>query len=499
MNRTDVQTATVVVEPVDLRLPIDRAVVSFARAEASAILESSLDTSGYGRWSIFACDPADRFVHPHTPGTGPPASGFYPHPRGVYPQPQEIPPFRGLADRIRAVPVATRPPADVPFGGGWIGFISYEAGLSIEGIPTRHDPDATLPLMAFSLYDAVALFNHRSREWFVAGIDWPAPMKHRRPSVGDRLESMRHRLAVAAALPDPPPPPEPDAVDVRSDIPRGAYFDKVKRAKRYIEAGDIYQVNLTQRFSARTTLTPLDIYRRLRIVSPSAYGAYLPCGSATILSSSPELFFDLRDRSVVTRPIKGTRPRVGIERLDRVYRCQLATCEKERAELTMIVDLLRNDLGRVCAHGSVRVREEGKIEVHPTVFHRVATIGGTLADGRDGMDLLRACYPGGSITGAPKIRAMQIIDELEPAPRGVYCGSIGWIGVDGAMSLNIAIRTMVCSGDHAYIHAGGAIVADSTPAQEYDETLAKAAGMLRAIGGERAVLGTSDSLEEVTA
>jgi para-aminobenzoate synthetase component 1 len=202
------------------------------------------------------------------------------------------------------------------------------------------------------------------------------------------------------------------------------------------------------------------------------------------LSSSPELFLQLRDGHVVTRPIKGTRPRIGDCRADAVYRRELIHSDKDRAELTMIIDLLRNDLGRVCSFGTVRVTEADKIEEHPTVFHRVATIEGDLKPGNNWLDLMRAAFPGGSVTGAPKIRAMQIIDELEPTPRGVYCGSIGWIGLDGSLSFNIAIRTMVQVGDLVHVYAGGAIVADSTPEGEYKEIIAKAAGMLQALGCE---------------
>ena len=219
-------------------------------------------------------------------------------------------------------------------------------------------------------------------------------------------------------------------------------------------------------------------------MNPSSHAALLPWDGAAIVSASPELFLDLRDGRAVTRPIKGTRPRTGDAPLDAIHRRQLGQSDKERAELAMIVDLMRNDLGRVCAFGSIRVTDPGRIEQHPTVFHRVATIEGMLSPGRDWLDLLRASFPGGSVTGAPKIRAMQIIDEIEETPRGVYCGSIGWIGLDGSMSMNIAIRTMLQTRSKVHIYAGGAIVADSEPEQEYEEMLAKASGMFRALNCE---------------
>ncbi len=399
---------------------------------------------------------------------------------------------------MAAFPAIGAASPELPFVGGWIGFFSYEAGLGIEGIGGASRREQVLPAVGFRLYDAAAVFDHAHDQWYVTAVDWPKATVPGRPSVHSRLAAMRDRLIEAAAHPRPDPPPGLETSTVQSNMTPEAYFSKVGRAKRYIEAGDIYQVNLTQRFTARTDMTPLTVYRRLRQSSPSSHAAYLPWYGATIMSSSPELFLDLRGGHVITRPIKGTRPRTGDPLVDGEHRRQLVTSEKERAELNMIVDLLRNDLGRVCRYGSVRVISDGDIEEHPTVFHRVATIEGDLANGKNWLDLLLASFPGGSITGAPKIRAMQIIDELEPTPRGVYCGSIGWIGLDGAMSLNIAIRTMVQAGETVHLYAGGAIVADSTPEQEYDETLAKAAGMLRAVGGALADLREHAPGQKVT-
>jgi para-aminobenzoate synthetase component 1 len=262
---------------------------------------------------------------------------------------------------------------------------------------------------------------------------------------------------------------------------RRAYLAKVAQAKEHIAAGDIYQVNLTTRFSARAPADPVDLYRRLRAADPSSHAALISFGDSAIISASPELFLQLRGDRVVTRPIKGTRPRGENPREDETRRRALAESEKDAAELNMIVDLLRNDLGRVCRFGSVRVVEPGAIEAHPTVFHRVATIEGRLAPDRGWADLLRASFPGGSVTGAPKIRAMQIIDELEPTRRTAYCGAIGMIGLDGSMSLSVAIRTMIQVGGSVHLHAGGAIVADSEPEEEYREILAKARGMFAAL------------------
>jgi len=259
------------------------------------------------------------------------------------------------------------------------------------------------------------------------------------------------------------------------------YIQKVERAKAYIAAGDIFEVNLSQRFVAQVDAPPEDIYRRLRAASPSSHAAFLPWPNLAVMSSSPELFLQLTDGHVVTRPIKGTRPRGHDDASDLINRRALESSEKDHAELTMIIDLLRNDLGRVCAYGSVLVREAVTIESLPHVFHQVATVEGMLQSQFTWLDLLRASFPGGSITGAPKIRAMQIINELEQSPRGVYCGAIGLIGLDGNLSLNIAIRTMVQQGNTVRFDAGGAIVADSDPHQEYEEIMAKVKGMMQAL------------------
>ncbi len=418
----------------------------------------------YGRFSIFADDPVEVLSVEH----------------GV-----SDCPFSTLAHRVAAYPASATTDAPVPFLGGWIGFVTYEAGLTIEGLLSTAPWEPALPLLRFCLYDAAAVFDHRARQWYMVAVEWPSPLAARRPSVNARFTHLRKRLEHAAGL--------ATCIDSHASSPNPAvpnmshsmYLDRVRRAKQYIAAGDIYQVNLTQRFTAPAQTSPVETYRRLCQSNPAPFAALLMWDDTAILSSSPELFLQLRDGHVVTRPIKGTRPRSGDPDVDAANRRALIESEKDGAELTMIVDLLRNDLGRVCSYGTVRVVSPGEIEEHPTVFHRVATIEGELRSTHDWSDLLRATFPGGSVTGAPKIRAMQIIDEFEPTCRGVYCGSIGWIGLDGSMSLNLSIRTMVQESDKVHLYAGGAIVADSEPEDEYEETIAKATGMLRALGCDR--------------
>jgi para-aminobenzoate synthetase component 1 len=259
------------------------------------------------------------------------------------------------------------------------------------------------------------------------------------------------------------------------------YSAAIARIKAYIASGDVYQVNLTQRFAAPLPCPPYALYQRLRERSPAPFAAYLSFGPVQVVSSSPERFLTVRGRQVETRPIKGTRPRSADPAADARLAAELLASEKDRAELLMIVDLERNDLGRVCTYGSVQVEKLWQLESHPTVHHLVATVSGTLRPEVDVIDCVAACFPGGSITGAPKIRAMQIIDELEPHRRHVYTGAIGYLGFDGNADLNIAIRTLTCVGGQAYYHVGGGIVWDSNPSAEYQETLDKGRAMHEAL------------------
>ena len=321
-----------------------------------------------------------------------------------------------------------------PGEGRWIGYLSYDVGRLFEKLPARAADDLNLP-------------------WFVFTYCRPA---------GDR-----------------PGGPDSDygksEAPAASDFSRSQYESAVRKTLDYIGAGDVFQVNLSQRFTAGLKSHPAHIYQRLVRQSPASYGAYLGYEDFAIISNSPELFLRVTpDRRIVTRPIKGTRPlAAGME-------LALRDSIKDQAELNMIVDLERNDLGRVCRVGSVEVAERRAIEAHPTVYHGVATIRGILREDVTFVDLLRATFPGGSVTGAPKIRAMEIIDELEPVRRGPYCGAIGYLDAAGNVQFNVAIRTMIAKAGRIHIPVGGGIVADSDPAEEYEETLVKAKAMFAA-------------------
>jgi para-aminobenzoate synthetase component 1 len=338
------------------------------------------------------------------------------------------------------------------------------------------------------LYDWVIAWDHlEDKSWIISTGISEAPRGQQNDRAEARLAWVQERLAASgrAVADSPRPTPAPP----QSNFTRADFESRVSRIRDYIAAGDVYQVNLAQRFQATFTGSPLALYRRLRARNPAPFGAYLDYDGMAIASLSPERFLriDAASRLVEARPIKGTRPRGATPAKDDELARELQTSAKDLAENVMIVDLLRNDLGKVCRTGSVTVPRLLALESHPTVHHLVSTVTGVLRDGADAFDLVRAAFPGGSITGAPKIRAMEIIAELERAPRGVYCGAIGYVSVTGAMDLNIPIRTIVIrEGEgEATFHAGAGIVWDSEPAAEYQETLAKARTLIEALTSPR--------------
>jgi para-aminobenzoate synthetase component 1 len=411
-------------------------------------------------------------------------------------------------DTVRAMlaPHRTEPVPELPpFQGGAAGYIAYDWGRVLERLPAPLYDDLAMSDVVFGIYDWVLAWDHAvSRAWLIStGLPEriPTGRAHRAAAraamVRDHLRATRdrsHGVTVTAALvrdlPDTIPAPSypvDDArwtprVRLRSSFTHADYLAAVTRVREYIFAGDVFQVNLSQRFEVPLSEPPWAIYRRLRVRNAAPFSAFFDLGNAAVLSASPERFLRLDAAGrVETRPIKGTRPRgLGPEH-DAALGEALTQSAKDRAENLMIVDLMRNDLSRVCEPGSVRVPELFALERYATVHHLVSTVVGALVPGRDGVDLLRATFPGGSITGAPKVRAMEIIAELEPSQRAVYCGSIGYLSVTGELDTSIAIRTAVARGGHVYFSAGGGIVADSDPEQEYRETLDKARGIINVL------------------
>jgi len=372
-----------------------------------------------------------------------------------------------------------------PFVPGWIGYFGYEIGRLVEDLPGRAARDTSLPDMRLAFYDALLVYDAATGRWSRVELVFEDPPERAGMAAGPLVELLRSGQNENPWSVDCNPSPRELAGAAVSNFELDEYKKAVGKCVDYIASGDIFQVNLSQRFEVTPSPAPIEIYRVLRERNPAWYSAWLDFVSkenqCRVLSSSPELFLRVKDGKVVTRPIKGTRPRVGDGKADREASRSLLASEKDNAELAMIIDLLRNDLGRVCRFNSVRVTDRRRLETHPTVFHLVGTVEGNLREGVGLAELLRATFPGGSITGAPKVRAMEIIDQLEPVARGVYTGCVGILEADGSACLNIAIRTIVCDGDRALVQAGGGIVADSSPEAEYIETLDKARALLESI------------------
>jgi para-aminobenzoate synthetase component 1 len=423
----------------------------------AVFLDSGRPYSRQGRFDLIAADP---FITLVTRGGTTQVNG--PEEQRAYPDD----PFELIRHSL-GEPADSHP--EIPFVGGAIGFFGYDLARRLEQLPSIAEDDIGMPEMAVGIYDWALVVDHQQKKSHLVGQ-------------GRDPRTVRRWQELTALFSERTPAVErkPFRVKekVRSNLKYDEYAEAFWKIESYIREGDCYQVNFAQRFSAACEGDPWDAYQALRRVNPSPYGAYMNLSDGQILSCSPERFLQLRDGEVETKPIKGTRPRSSDPEKDRESAEQLRASSKDRAENLMIVDLLRNDLGKSCLPGSIRVSSMFEIESFATVHHLVSTVRGQLAPGRDALVLLRGCFPGGSITGAPKLRAMEIIEELEPNRRGIYCGSIGYIGFDGNMDTNIAIRTLLHNAGKVCFSAGGGIVADSRMEEEYQESLDKAAAML---------------------
>lgn len=368
-----------------------------------------------------------------------------------------------------------QPHADWPFAGGALGYFSYDLGRRTESFPEVLKNDQNLPEMAVGIYDWVIVVDHDKQQTHLLSYgrdektrrDWSMLVKQfHRPG-----QTRASQLLEGCA-------------DVTAAIDKGQYAGAFEKIKRYIIDGDCYQVNLAQRFSTRCDADPWLLYQNLRQLNPAPFSGYLNLPFVQVLSCSPERFIQVSGDDVKTQPIKGTRPRNPSPQQDQAQATALLNSEKDRAENVMIVDLLRNDLGKNCVTGSVKVPRLFEVQQFATVHHLVSTIVGKLAPGSDTIALLKGCFPGGSITGAPKIRAMEIIEELESHRRGIYCGALGYIDFNGDMDTNICIRTLTHQQGQLHFWAGGGIVHDSTLEGEYQESFDKAAALLRFFGGQ---------------
>ncbi len=378
------------------------------------------------------------------------------------------------------------------FWGGWVGVLGYEMVQWLDAIDLNNKDDLDLPLLHFFQVDRLWVYDHITQvlKRIVSGKFLENSTKHYNETVLEIEHDWQQAESVLKASPESAPAPpnlssNGNNPTPRSNISKEQYLEMVERTKRYIEEGDIYQANLAQRLEMSFQGEGLDLYENLRQINPSPFSGYLKLGDLTLVSSSPERLIKVENGVLETRPIAGTRPRGRNSEEDNRLKTELLLNEKEQAEHLMLVDLERNDLGRICEYGSVRVTDQMFVEQYSHVSHIVSNIRGTLKPGVTLKEILQAVFPGGTITGCPKIRCMQIIDELEPTARGPYSGSFGYIGFGGTLDLNIIIRTILLKEGKAYFHVGAGIVADSIPEKEYQETFDKAAAMISVLTGKQ--------------
>jgi len=457
------------------------ALAAFSRLPHCLFLDSALRHSRLGRFSFLAADPFDYVEMAVDEGDA----------------------FGVLEQRLAKFAARTVPELP-PFQGGAAGLFSYDLNRSVERLPSPEFDEFGVPALAVGLYDVVLAFDHQAdRAWLISQGFPEADPAARRQRAQQRLAQFRAVLAegqdatqggspLASRSADPatarvqigqlaPQYPAGGVAGLTSNFSADGYRQAVQRVVDYIYAGDVFQVNLAQRLLFPAETDSLSLYLRLRQRNPATFAGYFDLGTFQIVSASPERFLQVRDRQVETRPIKGTRRRTFLPESDLFAGDDLLSSEKDRAENVMIVDLLRNDLSRVCTPDSVRVTQLCQLEIYQYVQHLVSAVCGRLADGRTPLDLLRAAFPGGSITGAPKVRAMEIIAELERVARGPYCGCLGYLGFDGSLDLSILIRTITAGRGWWQLPVGGGVVAQSKPQAEYEETWHKAAGLIRAL------------------
>ncbi len=428
----------------------------FKDEENSFILDSAMDPKKLGRYSFISSNPFKVIKYKNTLNN----------------------PLDNLQEELNKYKVENN--TSLPFIGGAVGYLSYDLGNYTEDLPRSAEDDTNVYDLYFGLYNWVVVIDHLDQRTYIATPDIDVELeKTIICEIEDKIIKAEKKGIDNICYEEK----EVEPIKLKSNFTKTQFEDSVRKVQNYIRQGDIYQANLTQRFSGQTNLSSYELYRDLRRFSPAPFGAFLNFEHSNILSNSPERFIKCKDRKVETRPIKGTRPRGKTEQEDLKLQEELRNSEKDRAELLMIVDLERNDIGRISKIGSVKVPELFVIEPYANVNHLVATVVGQLNDENDCIDAIKATFPGGSITGAPKIRAMEIIDELEPTQRNVYTGSIGYIGFDGDMDLNIAIRTIVKQDKDIYFQVGGGMTWDSNPEDEYQETLDKAKSIMKALRG----------------
>lgn len=428
----------------------------FRNEHDSFILDSAMDKEKLGRYSFISSQPFKVLKYKDTDEN----------------------PLEVLKEELHKYRVVND--TNLPFVGGAVGYLSYDLGNYIENLPRTAVDDIEMPDMYFGFYNHVIVIDHLVQKTYIATPNIDIELEEKiMDDIEQRILKEEKKGIDSICYEEK----EVTPIRLKSNFTKEEFKNAVQSVREYIRQGDIYQANLTQRFSGETELTSFELYRDLRRFSPAPFGAFLNFEDAHILSNSPERFIRCVNKRIETRPIKGTRPRGKDKEEDLRLQQELRNSEKDRAELLMIVDLERNDIGRISKTGSVKVPELFVIEPYANVNHLVSTVVGELKDDKDATDVIKATFPGGSITGAPKIRAMEIIDELEPTQRNVYTGSIGYIGFNGDMDFNIAIRTIIKNDKKVYFQVGGGMTWDSDPDEEYQETLDKAKSIMKALRG----------------
>jgi para-aminobenzoate synthetase component I len=445
---------------------------SLAPRPFSFWLDSGMDPQKLGRWSFMGSHP---FLVMRSRG-----DAITLLQNGVEEKRQGNP-FDVLGELLARYKLAVLYPK-IPFIGGVVGYLSYDLGRFIEKIPSNAVDDLQLPESYLGFYDAVIAFDHLEKRTYIVSTGFPeTETKKRKRRAESRLNELKDLVLRAPTPKDAALAATGKKMTLKSNFSHENYLKAVAAAREYICAGDIFQVNLSQRLEVALDIPPFELYKRLRKINPAPFANYFSFEGVQIVGSSPERYLKVKEDMVETRPIKGTKPRGKTPEADKALGDSLLASKKDRSENIMIVDLERNDIGRVCRYGSVKVTELAILETYPTVFHLTSTVVGQLREDKNIIDLLKATFPGGSITGAPKVRAMEIIDELEPTRRSVYTGSLGYIGFNGDMDINIVIRTIIIKDDKAYFQVGGAIVYDSEPESEYIETLDKGKALIMAL------------------
>lgn len=494
-----------VIQELDIDLQPIELLEAFKESEYPFFLDSGRNYGGLGRYSFMGAFPflqasacrdgveVKRFDGEEGLNSKEDLSPLIGQEWLAYPEGESLKILDDLVERYRV-----SNPTEFPFVGGAVGFWTYDLKDELEKMPQSGVNDLDLPLWRFSWYDGIVAYDHENRRYTLLACGMTESGECRRAlaqaRIGRLVRVLEGFLEERGGKEDHPETAEAyqrhnGSKDmeqpyerVHYTVSKEQYLLDLQRVIDYIYAGDIYQANLTQRFQFPYTKEPMELYKALHTYNPAPFAAFLPYEDFQILSSSPERFVQISAQGEIeTRPIKGTRPRGKTPEEDEAYARELTESTKDRAELTMIIDLQRNDLGRICRYGSVRVTDLIRLEQYPTVWHLVSTIVGKLKPELKTSEILKAIFPGGSITGAPKIRAMEIIEELEPYKRGLYTGSIGYMGFDGAWDTNIVIRTILLKDGQAYFNGGGGIVADSVPEEEYQEALQKVKALLRVL------------------